>query len=144
MKQFAIAISLLIFSSLCLSDDRTHKAFGNSKVYFSAFNSSFIKPEIADTYRITRGKDKGLVNVALVEDGKAGGKSAEVRGTVSNIFAQSQTLNFFEIREGDSVYYLAPFSFENEDFLTFKINVRQELTGAEYPITFQRTMYHEN
>ena len=140
-----LLVSLVFFSScIALAADAPFKQFGNQKVFYSAFNSSFIQPNIADTYRITRGKDKGLVNIALIKEGLLGGQSAVVTGTVSNIFAQQQTLNFFEVREGDTVYYLAPFSFENEDFLTFKIEVKADSSSPSYSLSFQKTFYHED
>lgn len=143
MKTLITALCFMLISSASFADTQTFKSFGDKKVYFSAFNSSFITPEIADTYKITRGKDKGLVNITLVEDNKTGGRTAEVVGSVSNIFAQRQELEFFEVREGDTVYYLAPFTFENEDFLTFTINVRDDMAKQPYSVTFQRTMYHD-
>ena len=143
MKKLAWFFALIIFSVSAVADDKPFKQFGNHKVFYSAFNSTFIQPDIADVYKITRGKDKGLVNIALVHGDTVGGQSAIVSGSVSNIFAQSQTLNFFEVREGDSVYYLAPFTFENEDFLTFKVNVKADANSPAYAISFQKTFYHE-
>jgi hypothetical protein len=36
-------------------------------VFYSAFNSSFIAPDIAVANNIVRGKDKGLVNIAVAK-----------------------------------------------------------------------------
>ena len=33
-----------------------------------------------------------------------------------------EKLSFIEIKEGEATYYLAPFEYYNEDFLTFKID----------------------
>ena len=89
-----------------------------------------------------RGKDKGLVNIAVVL--KAGsGQPAIITGNVYNIFQMSQPLEFVEVREQDAVYYLAPFEFENEDFLTFKISVRSDPQKPAYDLKFQKKMYHD-
>ena len=70
---------------------------------------------------------------------------AVVSGTVSNIIQQSQTLEFVAVREQNTVYYLAPFEFDNEDFLTFKIRVVPQSDGPEtvypYDFKFQKKMY---
>jgi hypothetical protein len=93
---------------------------------------------------IVRGKDKGLVNIAVA---KVPGVAlpAVVSGTVSNIIQQSQTLEFVAVREQNTVYYLAPFEFDNEDFLTFKIRVVPQSDGPEtvypYDFKFQKKMY---
>lgn len=144
MKNLIVTLSLLFFSVCTFAEEQPFKQFGNTKVFYSAFNSSFIDPEIASIYKISRGEDKGLVNVAVIVGDRAGGQTAVVEGVVSNIFAQQQTLDFFEVREGDAVYYLAPFDFENEDFLTFTLKVRSESGGGPYDISFQRTFYHED
>ena len=135
----ALLIALLAFN--VQAGNKPYKEFGNIKVYYSSFNSSFILPEIASTYNITRGKDKGLVNISVIVDDKIGGKTALVKGTVSNIFAQQQTLKFFEVREGDTVYYLAPFEFENEDFMTFKIQIQPDPNKPAHSISFQNKFY---
>jgi len=62
---------------------------------------------------------------------------------VSNIFAQRQELKFFEVREGDAVYYLAPFKFENEDSLTFSVTVKPNPDVPSYTLSFQRTFYRD-
>ncbi len=143
MKKLVVLISLVFWAATATTADEAFKQFGNVKVFYSAFNSSFVAPEIASVYNITRGEDKGLVNVAVVINDQPGGQPAVVSGNVSNIFAQQQGLKFFEVREGDAIYYLAPFDFENEDFLTFTLEVKTESGAGPYGVTFQRTFYHE-
>lgn len=139
---------LILFTSSALvtasayAGKESYQQFGEHKVFYSAFNSSFIQPEIAKLYKISRGKGKGLVNIAVVRR-SSGGESAKVSGTVSNIFAQHRTLDFFEVREGDSVYYLAPFDFENEDPLTFKIEVTPSGSKSTHSVKFQKIFYHD-
>lgn len=139
---FMALVTLL--SSGAIADNKTYKEFGDTKVFYSSFNSSFILPEIANTYNIIRGKDKGLVNIAVIVGDNAGGTTALVKGTVSNIFAQQQVLKFFEVREGDIVYYLAPFEFENEDSMTFKIQVQPDSNKPAHSLSFQNKFYYED
>lgn len=138
-----LAIPLLLLSSVALADGRSHQDFDGYRVYYSAFNSSFITPAIAANYNITRGKNKGLVNIAVVPDGAHGGRTALVAGQVTNILAQQQKLTFFEVREGNVVYYLAPFTFANEDSLTFKIGVQPHPDKPALELVFQRKLYHD-
>lgn len=135
-------LALLAFS--VHADNKPYKEFGDYKVFYSSFNSRFILPEVANAYNITRGKDKGLVNIAVIKDGKAGGTTALIKGTVSNMLAQQQVLNFFEVREGDTVYYLAPFEFDNEDSLTFKIQVKPDPNKPSHSLSFQNKFYVDN
>ena len=140
---FAILCASLFGAASAFSGEPAYREFGSNKVYYSAFNSGFISPGVAAKYDITRGKDRGLINIAVVPDGVEGGRAALVTGYVSNIFAQRQELDFFEVREGNVVYYLAPFRFENEDPLTFKVNVKPSPDMPSYNLSFQRTFYHD-
>ncbi len=143
MKALTLFIGLLMVSGAAVAENEPVKTFGDTRVYYSAFNSSFVNPEIASTYDITRGKDKGLVNIAVVEKGSPHGRTARVTGTVNNLLNQQQSLDFVEIREGDAVYYLAPFEFDNEDPLTFKIQVKEAGMPSPHTLSFQRTFYHD-
>ncbi len=135
-------LALLAFS--VHADNKPYKEFGDYKVFYSSFNSSFILPEIASVYNITRGKDKGLVNIAVLLGDQAGGTTALVKGTVSNMLAQQQVLKFFEVREGNTVYYLAPFEFDNEDSMTFKIQVQPDPNKPSKSLSFQNKFYYDD
>jgi len=141
-KHFWLAMLAMVAFTI-YADDKPYREFGDVKVFYSAFNSSFIQPEIASNYNIVRGKDKGLLNIAVLRGDKPGGTTALVKGSVSNIFAQQQILEFFEVREGDTVYYLAPFRIDNEDYLTFKIEVIPDPNQPPLSLTFQKTLYQD-
>ena len=135
-----LAATLLAIGVQAASD--THKVHDGNKIYYSAFNSSFIQPDIAAAHDITRGKNRGLVNIAVIPaDQAAGGIQALVKGSVANILQQQQKLDFFPVREGDVVYYLASFKFDNEDSLTFKIEVKANPNKPAYQFQFQKTFY---
>lgn len=146
MKKLVLLVAIclgLLANQGALAQEKAFKKFGDTQVFYSAFNSSFIAADIANIYNITRGKDKGLVNIAFVPEGAAQGQTALVGGTVNNLLAQQQQLEFTEVREGDAVYYLAPFTFDNEDPLTFTIHVRPADSEVTHTFTFQRTFYHD-
>ena len=144
MKYLLVLLSIvsLALPATAVANDKIFKKVGDNKIFFSAFNSTFIDPDVAVANQIIRGKDKGLVNIAVVM-GSGTGKSAVITGKVYNIFQMSQTLEFVEVREQDAVYYLAPFEFENEDLLTFKISVRSDQQKPAYDLKFQKKMYHD-
>src|SRR5690606_4735292 len=141
MKMMILVASLLLSSAAAFGQESATKIFDDNKVYYSAFNSSFISAEVASIYKITRGKDKGLVNIAVVPEGAEAGTTALVGGAVNNLIQQQQTLDFIEIREGEAVYYLAPFKFDNEDPLTFTIQARPARSHQTSTLTCQRTFY---
>ena len=132
----------IFFGDNTYANDSIFKQVGEYKIFFSAFNSSFIPPDIASSYKIVRGKDRGLVNVSIMKD-VAVGVPVQIKGEVSNILQQSQKLKFFPVQEGKSLYYLAPFEFDNEDYLTFSINIEHEnkIEIPNYTFKFQKKLY---
>ncbi|MFC6634065.1 DUF4426 domain-containing protein [Microbulbifer taiwanensis] len=140
----AAAVALLFWAASAAAQEakiiKSHEDFGDYRVIYSVFNSEFIKPEIAQNYQLVRAKDRVFVNVSVVE--KAGGKhglSSELSGTATNLIQQSRPLKFMEIREGDAVYYLAPLRFEDEETLTFNIDVKLP-NGRSETINFRRKL----
>ena len=143
MKRLILTICLLTAPLLGQAFEQTlYKQHGEHKIFYSAFGTSFIEPDIAVANNIVRGEGKGLVNIAMVKE-LGVGVEGTVTGTVSNILQQSQTLEFIAVREQNTVYYLAPFEFDNEDFLTFKINVKPQVDSLNYgyDFKFQKKMY---
>lgn len=141
--KYLIMLSILL-TSMAISEPMKqshYKQHGETKIFYSAFESSFLAPEIAVAYDFVRGKDKGLVNIAVVKT-LGQGEPAKVSGRVFNIFQQSQLLEFVPIKEQNTIYYLAPFEFENEDLLTFKITVDSPASLGPYSFKFQKKMYH--
>ncbi len=145
LKIFALALGFLLFGQAQAQTDM-FKNFGEYKVYYTVFNSSFITPEIAEIYGLTRAEDQAIVNISLVRtspDGDSLGLPARVSGHRQNLFMQSFPFRFIEIDEGDATYYLAAFAFEDQDPLHFKIEVSHAGISVPYQIDFTRTLYHD-
>lgn len=145
MKRIILVAMLLVIPLMGLAfEKQLYKQHGDYKIFFSAFNSSFIDPNIAVANNIVRGKGKGIVNIAVMET-LAVGTPSTVSGRVFNILQQSQSLEFVAIKEGLALYYLAPFEFDNEDYLTFKITVKPNngKPSYTYDFKFQKKMYHD-
>jgi len=119
---------------------KNHEDFGDYRVIYSVFNSDFIQPDIAQKYQLARARDRAYVNVSVVKkDGGIHGLGAEISGNATNLIQQSRPLKFAEIREGDAVYYLAPLRFENEETLTFNVDVTLP-NGKKERVTFRRKL----
>ena len=52
------------------------KRFGDYEVHFSAFNSTFVSPEIAKVYQLQRSPRHGLVNISVLNVKKPGNGSS--------------------------------------------------------------------
>ena len=132
----------LMFFSLCLAlpalAERKY-SFDDLDVHYSAFNSSFLQPQIAEAAGLTRGKNQGVLNIAVLRKGVS--TTATVSGQVRNLMGQISNLSFRQVREGEAIYYLAQFPF-SEETLTFTINV-QSAGGPRNSFTFNQEFFAE-
>jgi hypothetical protein len=110
--------------------------FGPFELHYSVVNTTFLTPEIAGSYGITRGKNRAMLNLAVRENLAEGSaaRSMLLQGRTWDLM-QNQTLEFKEIREGEAVYYIAEFAFINEEWRFFEIDFRP--AGAVQTYTFK-------
>ena len=115
--------------------------FGEHELHYVVFNTTFLKPAIARRYGITRGRDKALVNVSIL-DGTGRAVAAPVAGKVTNLLGQEQTLPFRRFDEGEAIYYLATLTYEHLEALRFEIVA--DLPGhGPARVRFQQTLHFE-
>ena len=139
MKKVVLASVVLVFV-LCARAEQ-FKRFGDWHVHYIAFAASVLSAEIAARYQIVRGRNKGLVNITAI--GPSGrGEKVSVTGRFRNLLDQTTKLDFREIDDQGTVYYLAAFDFEHAENLRFEITVELPKHGAE-TFRFQHALYRE-
>lgn len=117
---------------------------GNYIIHYNAFNSTFLQPNVAQAYEISRSKFKALLNISVLkkaDDGSTSPVSAVVAGNVTNLISQSQTLKFNKIAESNALYYLADFTFADDQVLRFNLQVQPEPNQPAYDINFEQRFY---
>lgn len=120
------------------------EARGDYNIHYSAFGSTVLKPEISSHYQLVRSRFQGVINIAVMDKGtgdKSKAHTAIVSGTTRNLLGQRQKVSFKEIREGDAIYYLGSFRFNNEEVLTFEVNVQPDPNKSPYKVKFQKKFY---
>ena len=121
------------------------KTFGNYDVHYSVMNSTFISPETAKNYGITRGKNRALINIAIrkrLDNGQTTPQRAIVKGRSSDL-VRSVDLPFTEVTEQGAIYYLAEFRFHHKEMRTFDIKVQPDPNIAAYTLKFSKTLYKD-
>lgn len=117
-----------------------YKELGPWQVHYIAFPSTFIQPQIAKTYGLERSGYKGIVNISILKnDTDATAQTALLKGTAKNLLGNKQTLDFKEVIEGDSIYYLAQVDFTNEEILRFDVEIQQ--ANQFQKLQFQQKFY---
>ncbi|MBV4539076.1 DUF4426 domain-containing protein [Pseudomonas urmiensis] len=111
--------------------------FGDVTVHYSAFTSSMLQPEIAAATGLTRSKNQGVLNIAVLKAGKPG--MAVVSGTVKDLTGRSSPLSFKQIADQGAVYYIAQFKIDQAETLTFDLNI--ETGGVSHKLSFNQEVF---
>lgn len=146
LRLFALSLFsalLLALSSLASAES---KDFGEYTVHYIAVNSTFITPEIADQYKIVRSERRAFLNIAVLRnntDGSTTPVAAKVSGGKQNLMQQTGDIDFEEIREGESIYYIGQFDFSNAETLRFAVDIQPDGDGAAHQIEWTTQLYSQ-
>ena len=116
--------------------------FGPFELHYSVVNTTFLEPKTAEAYGITRGKKRAILNLAVREqlEKSSIARAMLLQGRTWDL-VQSQPLEFKEIRESGAIYYIAEFSFINEEWRFFEIDFRPEGADQTYTFKFKHQLY---
>jgi len=98
------------------------ETFGDVTVHYNTFNSTFLTPDIAKSAELIRSKNQGVINVAVIKEGKP--LVAQVSGTIKDLTSQSVPLQFKQITEQGAIYYIAQYPVDQQEIRTFEIKVQ--------------------
>ena len=144
MQRFLILPFAFVLSVLGVAQ-AAEKKVDDYIIYYNAFNSSFLQPSVARTYKIPRSGLTAVLNISVHKDNPqdhtSQALSANVQGRVKNAIGQYEDLAFREIKEDDAIYYLADFRFRNKEATDIEFFVR--ISGREKPImvSFDQKFY---
>ncbi|ODP96057.1 MULTISPECIES: DUF4426 domain-containing protein [Salinivibrio] len=128
MRTFTVMlVSFLSLFSLSAWSGQ-YKEVGELEVHYNTISTTFLTPEIAKQYDITRSGYRGLVNIAVLDKMQLGkpAVSATLTGSVKNLVGNSRELDFKEIREGEAIYYIATFAADDEETYQFHIELNAQ------------------
>lgn len=146
MQRFYRLVLLVIASAAVFgvsAEEENVKKFDKYTVHYNVFNSTFLQPETARQYGLTRSKSIALVNVTVKNNDSDEAITARVTGNAYNLAGQLKDLAFKEVKDGDSVYYFASFRFANEEQLRFKLEVKPDGVDTSMPVDFKRKLYSD-
>lgn len=144
-KTFATAVlgaTLLLGSSLVRAEN--YQSFGDYDIHYNAFTSDFLSPQVAQTYKVQRSKNRAILVVSLLKKvlGTPGqGVSGILRVTAHNLSGQLRNLDMRKIEEGSAIYYLATFPVNNEETLDFELLVTPQGRDAPYVVKFRQQFF---
>ncbi len=112
------------------------------EVDYKAFNSTFLRPQVAKLYGIDPDAKVGVVMVSVYQKDALGvGVEACVSGEARNLLGQEKGLDFDVIREGQAIYHISTFSFSPEEHITFEVDVEIATTGETHELKWKQQFW---
>ncbi len=161
MRSFLIAFTLLqalLFNSIAHAQPtqdatplETSKKFGEYEIFFNAIPSMTLLPEMAAKYGIERAKDVAYINITVFKRNGSNTvmRAATLKGTSSDLMT-NKPLEFREMREANSIGYIAQVHYTNREVLRFDVKIQPALNagevapvGSPFLISFTRKFYLE-
>ena len=126
MGRIGLLLLSMCFGMQAFAADGTsaqrQQTFGDTTVYYNAFPSTFLTPDIAREFEVTRSKTNGVLNITLNKGGK--NIAANVQGTVQTGDAKPTPLTFRQVIKNGEINYLAQFPVAGPQTFTFKVDVK--------------------
>lgn len=141
-------MQLLFLACLCLTAlgarAESSQDFGDYVVHFNALTTDLLPPKVAAEYKIKRSGNHALLNLVVLRkvlSAPSQPVTATVSGTATTLTGQQRTLELREIREPNAIYYIADFGVDNEETLTFRLDVRPEGEKDGYQVQFRQQFF---
>ncbi len=144
---FLFMVTLVL--SLCgarfvIAEDNV-KTFDDYEVHYSVFNSSFLTPEVAEAYNLVRSKSLAIMNISVLQkrkDGSMNSVPAIVTGEQYDLI-RHDPLDFFEVREQGTRYYLSSFEITHKTTIYFTVFIQVAPDREPYKLKFNKLLYKD-
>ena len=120
------------------------KDFGDYVLHFNAISTDALQPEVARAYKITRSKNRAMLNVSIIRkaEGTIGQSVAgSVSATANNLTGQLKNLTLRQVQEGDAVYYIGDVAVANGETLVFNVDATPINETSRFSVRFSRQFY---
>ncbi len=139
-----VLLVLLALLSGHLAQAEQSIEFGDYTVHFIAVNSTFLEPDIARQYGITRGERQAFLNISVLrklDDDKTEAVRARLTGVKRTLLGQRDPIRFMEVHEGQAIYYIGPFEFSNAEQIHFDVDIQVEGEARSHTLSWDTRMY---
>ena len=137
-----LLLALLLTATAVLAENATR--VDGYAIHHNAFLTSELSPEMASRYKIRRSPHRAMINISIIKEqpGTTGtGVKAKVKVTARNLRGQVRTIPVREVVEENAVYYLGEFLVENQEKVTFTIEVIPEGTHKPLYATLEQQFF---
>ncbi|HAJ91160.1 MAG TPA: DUF4426 domain-containing protein [Gammaproteobacteria bacterium] len=142
-RMLSLLAGMLLLFPLAATAENS-KDFGQYVIHYNAMATDFLPPEIARQYRITRSRNRGMLNITVLKKilGSPGQPvHARVEVTANNLAGQTRRIHTREIRDGNAIYYIGEFGVANEETMKFTVRARPQGAQEEVEVEFSQDFY---
>lgn len=140
-------ITLVLLGALLAGPIQAENAtrLGNYTIHHNAFTSEVLAPQVAQAYGIQRSTSRGMVNITVMRD-KAGTMgepvTAQIELQARNLMGQKrEDVRLREVREANTIYYIADFPVAHREHLVFDMEVIPEGETSALHARFDQEFY---
>jgi hypothetical protein len=112
---------------------------GPYEIHYTAISSTLIPASVAAKHGLVRSGNRIITNIAIRTSDKSVG--ATITGTAENILNQLQPLDFHEVIEQGTIYYLAEQIINEKDLIRYNIQIQPVGSQETYELAFQRQYF---
>ena len=108
-------------------------SYDQYELHHSIVYTTFLSPEVAAEYGITRGADKAMLtlSVRMPASGDTSGRPMQIVGRTWDLITGGD-MDVKEIREGRATYYIVPFEFLDREYRFFEFTFQPEGVASRY------------
>ncbi|TDR22452.1 DUF4426 domain-containing protein [Marinicella litoralis] len=144
MKKLSYLMIIFMLLTTQISWAEQKVSAGHFELHYNTFPSTFLSKEIANTYQITRSKNRGIVSISVIDKSTDTAKAveAEVTITAKNLLNQNKEIKFFKIVEANkAVYYLGSFALNDQEDINFSITATPTNSEVKLSTKFSREFF---
>lgn len=146
IRTFSYLIATALILAAGSAQAAGDKDFGEYRVHWNVFPSTFLTPEVAKANQLHRSKSIGIVNVSIMkenDDGTLSPVSGQLQGKQTNDIQQVKFMAFRRIQEGNSVYFIAEYQYSPGELITFNITARPRGHSQDLLVRFAHTLFND-
>ncbi len=141
-RRFFLALLGALWAGMAWAENSI--TVGDFTIHYNAFTTDILTPQVARQFKIQRSRSRAMLTVSVVKAEMVGvpkSVPAEVKAQAANLSGQLKKFEIREIRDGDSVYYIAVFPVANEETLDFTLEVKPSGAPKSYTIHFRKQFF---
>ena len=123
------------------------KEFGNYTIHINALTTDQLPTEVARGYKISRSKNRAMLNVSVREKTADGELpvAASFNVIAKNLSNQQKNVALRQIKEDEppAIYYIGELPVTNEETITFELDVTLEGNAEPLLISYSQQFFTE-